>query len=257
MNEWTDRTEDELLGAYLDRELPGDVAEALTERLAREPELVRRLGRLRDADVAARDTYAAIDRLPMPQRVLDLLERDTAGSGAGKPASNVVSLRPGGLRRYFQVPVALAAGLALVAGFFIAGQMQRMSTTDAAGFVARDIAPGSEIHTLLETGTGAASTVLANGAVAELRLTFADLAGDFCREVHLRTAASSVQALACRRNDLWQFETLSYGEPPASAYQTASAPTHGSITAAIDALIGDNEPLEPDEEARLVRNGWQ
>jgi anti-sigma factor RsiW len=257
MNEWTDRTEDELLGAYLDRELPRDVTEALTERLAREPELVRRLGRLRDADVAARETYAAIDRLPMPQRVLDLLDSDAAGSAAGKPASNVVSLRPGGLRRYFQMPVALAAGLALVAGFFIAGQMQRMSTTDAAGFVARNIAPGDEIHSLLETGTGSASVVFTNGTVAELRLTFADLGGDFCREIHLRTAESSAQALACRRNYQWQLETISFGAPSAGAYQTASAPTHGSITAAIDALIGDNEPLEADEEARLVENGWQ
>ena len=75
MTEIDDNTDDIALSAYIDGELPDADARALKERLLKEPALARRLKVLRGADSDALRLYSAIDKRPMPQGVLDLLDR--------------------------------------------------------------------------------------------------------------------------------------------------------------------------------------
>ena len=50
-------TDDELLSAYIDGELPEDAADALTTRLASDPQLMQHFEAMRGADAAVRDVY--------------------------------------------------------------------------------------------------------------------------------------------------------------------------------------------------------
>jgi anti-sigma factor RsiW len=68
--------DDEILSACHDGELPPTEAEAVRRRLAREPELAERLSAMRRVDAAVVSAFRAIDRQPVPGRVLDLLHAD-------------------------------------------------------------------------------------------------------------------------------------------------------------------------------------
>lgn len=257
MNDAIEGQEDQLLGAYLDNELAAADADALTNRIASEPLLEERLRQLRLADDRAREQFRAIDKVPLPPGVLDLLQRDAASSADGIRANNVVGLAPRAIRPFLQVPVALAAGLALLAGFFIANQMQQSSDDGASGLFARDVPTDSTLHELLETGSGADNALLAAETTGTLRLTFEDVAGDYCRQIDIAGSAANAQALACRRNGQWRMEAVSFAAPASAAYQSASSNTSKLLEASIDAMIGPNEPLEESAEKLLISNSWK
>lgn len=256
MNDAIGAKEDELLSAYLDNELPAADADTVTLRIAKEPLLAERLSQLRQATDDARKQFRAIDDIPLPQAVVDLLQRDSRSAANEAAAGNVVQLAPRGIRTFLQVPVALAAGIALLAGFFVANQVQRTSDTTPDSLFARDIAMDSSLHKLLETGSGADSTSLATDTSAQLRITFLDVSGDYCRQFAIAGPGTNAQALACRRGGQWRMEAVSLAAPAAAAYQSASADPSSAVEAAIDALIGPGEPVNESTEKRLISNGW-
>lgn len=261
MSEHKDHPDDQALSAYLDGELPPDEADRLSERLAAEPALARRLEQMRAADTAARQAFAAIDTLPMPQGVLDLLNgTDTIRDRRQPAADNIVPFPLRMMQPFFQVPVAIAASLALAAGFFVNGQLQP-DPSPGSGLYASAVPAGSDLHRILESGVGAVPQSLPGGTTGELLLTFEDTDGDYCRQVRLDDAASSIQAVACRRGDRWHMEVASFGAPagtsPDGQYQQASSGSSAAVNAAIDDLIGDNTPLDAEAETRLVESGWK
>lgn len=257
MNDAIGAKEDELLSAYLDNELPTEDADTLTARIAKEPLLAQRLAQLRHANDDARQQLRAVDDMPLPQAVVDLLRRDSRSSTDAAAAGNVVQLPPRGIRRFIQVPAALAAGIALLAGFFIANQVQQTSDTAAGSLFARNIATDSSLHDLLETGSGADSASLAADTSAQLRITFEDVSGDYCRQFDIAGPETNAQALACRRGGQWRMQAVSLAAPAAADYQSASADPSKALEATIDALIGPNEPLEESAEKLLISNGWK
>jgi hypothetical protein len=249
--------DDLALSAYLDGELPQDEADRISARLASEPALLRRLEAMRGGDDATRQLFAKLDELPMPQRVLDLLNDRPQSSVDDK----VVAFPARFARQYFQLPVALAASVALLAGFLISGVVR--DTGGGAGdfrvLASGEIAAGSALHERLESGVSTAPQTSAGGFRSQLLLTFEDVSGDYCRQLRIATDVRSAQALACRRAGRWQLETLDFedGLVPGGQYQQASGPGSAVLDAAIDALIGDNEPLDAGDESRLVNNGWK
>ncbi len=249
-------TDDELLSAYIDGELPNGEADALTERLAAEPELMQRLEALRSADGAVRDVYAAIEKTPLPASVLGLFDE----SQSETPAGNVIAFPARGMRRFFEVPVAIAASLALVAGFLGATLLRQdaLSPPPGDGFVAGPVAAGSELHDLLESAPSGRSQDL-SGRPAEVILTFADAGGDWCRQLRVGAEGRSIHGVACRRDAGWQLEAIALGDTgaPDGQFGTASGTTPGLVRAAVDALIGDDAPLEADQENRLIAEGWR
>ncbi|MGH8221929.1 MAG: hypothetical protein ACREQZ_03050, partial [Woeseiaceae bacterium] len=124
---------------------------------------------------------------------------------------------------------------------------------------ARHIDSGNELHRLLESGIGTEPQALADGTDARLVLTFADTAGDYCRQFRLDGRSGSMQALACRRAGSWRMEAAAFDDtlPRDGSYETASAGTAAALAAAIDARIGAAEPLDAEQERQLISSGWK
>ncbi|MEQ9563895.1 MAG: hypothetical protein RLN69_15350, partial [Woeseiaceae bacterium] len=139
MNEDSMTNDDIALSAYLDGELPQDQADRLSERLAREPLLAGRLEAMRATDEATRKLYATLDDLPMPQGVLDLLSAPAAAP------SNVVPFPMRVAKQFWQAPVAIAASVALLAGFLVHDLLLEPSSRVDA-IVAGEVANGTELH---------------------------------------------------------------------------------------------------------------
>jgi negative regulator of sigma E activity len=246
--------DDIALSAYLDNELPEDEADRLTVRLAADPALLRRREAMRGGDRATRQLFARIDKMPLPQAVLDLLAAPGAASG------KVLPFPVRAVRQFLQVPVAIAASVALLAGFLASDLLRTAATSGAnvTAIVAGNVDAGSELHGLLESGVSSEPETLTGGVQGRLLLTFQDNAGDYCRQLRLASTARAVQALACRRSGQWQIETLDFAAAtPDGQYQQAAQGGSAAVNAAVDALIGKNEPLDAAAESRLVRNGWK
>lgn len=254
MMERPDLDDDTLLSAYLDGELADDEAERITERLAREPALMRRLEAMKSADDATRQAFEKLDEQPMPAAVLDML-----GTTAAERSATVVPFPRRIVRHFIQLPVALAASVALVAGFLVSNVL-REAPSDPYGITpAGVVAAGSDLHELLEHGISAEAHQFADGATGQLVLTFEDKAGDYCRQLVVDGGEHGVQGVACRRDGSWQVETLSFGGgvDAGGPFRPASGTTPAAVNSAIDALIGPRDPLGVDEEKALISDTWK
>lgn len=257
MTEIDDNADDIALSAYIDGELPDADARALRERLLTEPALARRLEVLRGADRDALCMYAAIDKRPMPQAVLDML-----GQGEQAPASsNVIAFPKRGMQQFFQMPVAIAASVALLAGFLVADffRANDVIAPELTGLYAGEVDANSRLYRFLEEGTSAEGQMLADGQSAELLLTFQDRDGDYCRQLRVDGKSAPVQGVACRRGNVWLVEAVSIAgkRAPDGSYQQASGDTPAAIDSAIDAMIGPQAPLDLDEEKSMISNSWK
>lgn len=252
-----DNTDDIALCAYIDGELPDDEVRKLKERLLKEPDLAQRLETLRGADSEVLKLYDAIDKRPMPKAVLEML-----GQGAPESQdSNVIAFPKRGLQQFFQLPVAIAASVALLAGFLVANIYQESTTAASgqSGLYAGAVDTGSELHRLLEQGISAEVQTLASGQRAEVLLTFQDRNGDYCRQLQIDGVGAPVQGVACRRGSAWQVEATSIAgkRAPDGSYQQASGDTPDAIDSAIDSLIGDAPPLDTEEEKAIISKTWK
>lgn len=254
MNGHLEQQDDSLLSAYLDGELAAEQADQLTERLAREPQLMQRLEAMRSADDATRAVFATIDDQPMPANVLEML-----GAAKKKPGATIIPFPQRVLQNFAQMPVAIAASVALIAGFLVNDQMRQAPVADVDIYQAGIVDADSELHRLLETGISAAPQRFANGASGELILTFEDKSGAYCRQLAIGSGDRGMQGVACRRGNNWQLEALSFSSPESGSgpYQQASGDTPAAVNSAIDSLIGARDPLDADEETRLISNSWK
>ncbi|MDX1515210.1 MAG: hypothetical protein R3288_00140 [Woeseiaceae bacterium] len=246
--------DDTLLSAYLDGELPQHEADLITERLAREPDLMRRLEAMQAGDEATRQVFATLDERPMPQAVLDML-----GGRSTRRSADVIAFPARMLRQFTQAPVAIAASVALVAGFLISDVMRDAPQVDVDLYQAGAVAADSPLHELLERGLSGDPQALADGATGEVLLTFEDRRGDFCRQLAIGGSAETLHGVACQRGERWQIEALGYApaSPDGGPFVPAGSTTPDAVNAAIDALIGASDPLGPDEEKRLISEGWK
>jgi anti-sigma factor RsiW len=107
--------DDEILSACHDGELPPTEVEAVRRRLAREPDLAERIHAMQHVDAVAAGALRAQDRLPLPERILELLEKAEREDATRHASGQVVFLREAdaaaGTRRR-RWAAAVAAGLA-------------------------------------------------------------------------------------------------------------------------------------------------
>ena len=249
--------DDELLSAYLDGELPRAEAEELARRLAREPALSERLEELRTMNSAAAAAFRAFDERPMPMRVRELLGEDEA---EGRP-SNVVPLRQAHrLGRFLQLPVALAASIALVAGLWLGSLPGDGVAPDGAVYASR-IAEGSALHAAFDRVASGEVIELGGDQRAAPRLTFLSEGGAWCRQVRVTGGPAPADTLACRRNGEWEMELVTFGPamgaPDGGPYGQASAGAAPAMRAALEGLMGRERPLGRAEEADVIGRGWQ
>ncbi|HEX2139881.1 MAG TPA: hypothetical protein VHG33_09230 [Woeseiaceae bacterium] len=109
--------DDEILSACHDGELPPTEAEAVRRRLTREPELAERLLAMQRVEEAAVSVFRSIDRRPVPERILDLLQADQDLQREKRSeTSNVVHLRqppPARGSRLYRWPIVVAARIVM------------------------------------------------------------------------------------------------------------------------------------------------
>lgn len=249
--------DDELLGAWIDGELPRDEAERLERRLAEEPALADRLERMQAADRAAQRAFHAVDETPLPRRVLGLLQDDGTGRREETPGK-VVRLPLRGPRRFFHMPATIAAGVALVAGFLIHDLIGPAAGPDLALTVTGTIAPGSDLDRVLETLPSAEPVTLIDGANAEVVLTFRAAAGDWCRQFRVDADAATMHGLACRQADGWRLATASFGAGTSGGtFGQAAGETPAALEASVRDRMGDRGPLERQAEKEVISMGWK
>lgn len=276
MNEQIKPLSDETLSAYIDGELPEAEADRITERLAAESQLLERLASLRRADQQVRQAFADVDQTPMPQAVLNLLDRDadtamgnqdTAVPGSDRGQNNVVHMPPAGWRKalphFVQVPVAIAASLALVVGWYLGGQLGGPTVPANIPVPAGSgpLAMNPDLSRLLEHQLSAETVSIGTAGSGEVQLTFKDQQGDYCRQARLEGANRPALIVACRRDGSWQLDWFSADQAlarnPEAPYQPASHGGLPALTAWISERMGDQPPLDAAAEQRLIENGWQ
>jgi uncharacterized membrane protein (UPF0136 family) len=265
------RTDDELLSAYLDGELPPDLEALLEKRLETDPLLALRLEQLSQADAALRDAYHPISAEPLPRAVLDriLAHADRpvvdAEQGASK-STNVVDLgahRPARVPRDFAWTSALAASVMLVIGGLIGYIVASQISSPEGGLLASTggVARGSDLHDALEMAPSGSTRDIAAGLRVTPVLTFAARDGGYCRQLAIAGSEGSAAVLACRHDDGWRVEALGFAETPALAAGAQGGPFRpaSEASSAIDAAIDERiagDPLDSASESALIERGW-
>ena len=243
------------LSAWLDNELDDAEARALEEQLESDAALRARLDAMQANDASLRKLYEAVDKQPMPQAVLDLLE--SAGAAGSE---NVVELRPKATQRAPLMPMALAASVGLLAGFLgvflLNGAPQ--GGMDAVALHAGLVSPESPLHDVLEGSAAGEVVPLGDEVNAEVLFTFEDVEGGWCRQIRVDGSRSAGHAVACRSDSGWQIEAFGLASGVAvGEYQAASTAVPNSVSAAVDSLIGSGSTLSVDEEISLISEGWK
>lgn len=257
----TDRHDNDVtneeLSALLDGELDADRARTLEARMAAEPALAQRYAALARADSQFQAAARRLDRVPLPDSILILLDEQDR-----EPRDNVTALRPrqesAGISGVQAVPLALAASLALVVGFLAAllvGPTVQNTGTAPAPLLSAAVAPGTPLHTMLQTQPSGTVVQMDGMDVVPVQ-TFDTVGGAICREVHARNTAGRTLALACRQGDAWLLRATERLPAEASAgYQTAS--TTGSAVATSIEQLRKGSALDSQAEAALLERWSQ
>ena len=264
------RNDDELLSAYLDGELPAARRAELERRLEKEPSLALKLERMSGADATLRIAFASVADEPIPQTVLDAIgahaarspdaRRDDARSGT---VVDLGARRRGREPGAFPWPLALAASVTLAIGGVLGYLAAPQGGAPEAGLLASTggVARGSDLHDMLETAPSGTTREFAGGLTATPVLSFESRDGGHCRELAIAGADGSAAALACRGDDGWQVEALSFVAGPA---QTGGQPAGdfrpaGRASSAIDAAVDERivgDPLDAAAETALIERAW-
>lgn len=265
-----DETDEILIMAYVDGELPPDQRAAVESRLIASPELRALEQEMRESREMLSQAFAAEGDRPVPDSLRDLVA-DAEIEEVDAVETNVVSLasfmrRPAfrEVRRY----AAVAACLLLAAGLGIGGLVVPM----LGGGVGSPIL-SAELQAVADPNTHAALDRTLSGEVVAWRsvggnvsgrimpiATFESGPGRYCRhftqEVIAPDGGTRLQAVACRTNEGGWSTSIVMVSPGPSApkpdtYVTASGPSEEAFSKAAAAL-GTASALDPAAERSLI-----
>ncbi len=265
-----DETDEILIMAYVDGELPPEQHAAVERRLAASPALKELEREMRESREMLRQAFAAEADRPVPDRLRDLVvNADIDGKGAAD--SNVVSLahflkRPafGRIRRY----AAVAACLMLVAGWGFGGLLVPLLDSGSGGVIlSAELMAADDPNThamLARTPSGEVVPWRSADGDASGRImpiaTFESRFGQYCRqftqEVSSADGGTRLLAIACRDGDGAWSTSFVMVTPPSEprnpgTYETASGPTEETMSKAAAALGGESV-LDPAAERTLL-----
>ena len=242
---------EEILMAYADGELDAATRAAIEAAMASDPELAASVSRHRATRELLRRGFDPILDEPVPSRLLDALEPETARPAGAEvrplPVRGAAATRLPPRRWSWPEWGAMAATLAIGAligaglrtapaplmdmrddGLVAAGELSRALSTQ----LARDAPPGADIRP---------------------GLSFRSVGGNYCRTF----VAGGVAGLACRDPDQWRLELLStLPQTGTDAYRPAGAALPGVILEAVEARI-EGDPLDAEGEAAALERGWR
>ena len=231
---------DEMLMAYVDRELDAATTASIDAALMQDPELATRVERQRELAGAVHAAFEPVLQEPMPRRLLD------AASGAAS------AVRPSRARRWtwFEWGAMAASVVAgVVIGGALVGEVRRAPSAEIAAERGRMIARGELAHALSEQ---LASSQRPDGRV-RIGLTFVSKDGEYCRTFLLEQSGG----LACSADGEWRVQMLTQaGAATPGAYRTASAEFPSEILRAVEERI-QGTSLDAAAERAAQRSGWR
>jgi hypothetical protein len=229
---------DEQLSAFLDAELPEADMEMIREQLIDDENLANRLADLALVDELVSMSYAAIDRRPVPNAVINLLAEESPRS------ANIIAfslLKK--IQKNIQNHAAIAASVALVIGFGISQTLNR-NTND-----------WQSVAQILEHSASGVEQLSASGAQIKPRLTFIDKDGDYCRQFSMLAKKDASENIACRKDNQWKLsESVAVDKiQQAGTYQTASG---GSVMDEKIEQLVSGDFFDAQAESEVITQHW-
>lgn len=229
-------TEDPDFYAWLDGELAEPEASAMAAKIAADPELAAFAAQHRALGVRLQASFAAVSDAPVPPRL----------EAAARPRpAEVVDLAAARARRRGWGLAGLAVAASLAFGVVLGGSLRGGDDLfrDRQG----ELAATGPLAAALDRQLASAG----DQAGIRIGLTFKDRAGRYCRTF----SAGAQSGLACRSGDDWRIEGVVRGAADSTDYRMAAG-SDPALGALVDSWIA-GDPLDADEEAKLVARGWR
>lgn len=239
---------DEMLMAYVDRELdPASTAE-IDAAIARDPELAARVERQRKLRVAVHAAFEPILQEPMPKRLLD------AASGAARLASASRAPRRWTWFEWSAMAASVVIGV-LVGGAFIGDLRHAPAIDPSTDLVAERGHVVARGRLALALSEQLASTQKADASV-RIGLTFLSKGGEYCRTFTLQKGATV--GLACSSAGEWRVPVIAQADRTGSSgdYRTAAAPLPPAVLRELDERI-QGSSLDAEAERAAQQRGWK
>ena len=231
---------DEMLMAYVDRELDAATTASIDAALSRDPELAGRVERQRKLARAVHAAYEPILQEPMPQRLLN---------AAGGPVPASTSARAPRRWAWFEwsaMAASIAAGVAIGAALIgnrdagdeiVAEQGQLLARGALARALTDQLASAQKADTPVRIG-----------------LTFISKSGEFCRTFAFERGGAA--GLACGSGGDWQIQVVARGAPKSGHYRQATGELPPSVQQAVDERI-EGISLGAAAEKAAQQRGWR
>lgn len=241
------RLSDEVLMAYADGELDGELRAEVRHAIETDPDIARRVAQHAAARRSIRDAFAAVLDEPVPER---LIAATRGASATVRPSPVRLVPRP----RRLQLPswpqwAAMAASLLLGAGLWqLIGRGEGPLFTERAGTLAATGALARALSGQLAANQSAQAPV-------QIGISFRSRNGSYCRTFTVRS--DSYAGMACRDVAGWQVQML--GRAPrveASGYRQAASGLPPWLAQQVDSSIA-GEPLDAPGEAQARARDWR
>lgn len=262
---------DEHLNKLIDGELSTAEENELRAALAYDELLAERYAALALIDVRLKESFSAIDDVPIPESILSLLTDDQNHRKEHSGETQDIRTFWQRLGGVMAKPVTFHPAAAMAFTFTMFGLVtlyiwqpfekdQTVAAIDPARAteygVLESANPVAKI--LSNAPSGSAQQVPGNTDIEVVPvLSFASSTGDFCREYTLNSKASSHRAVACKQNNAWRvvLSTMTQDLQNPDHYQTASAITPSEFERKIDEII-HGDPLSFQQELLLIEQEW-
>ena len=233
---------DEMLVAYVDRELDGATTASIDAAIARDPDLAARVERQRRLAQAVHAAYEPILQEPMPKRLLDL------ATGAAPAAARA----PRRWAWFEWGAMAASVVLGVVIGAAFIGEARRGSSD--FGDIIADRGQLSARGTLARALTDQLASTQKPDAAVRVGLTFISARGEYCRTFALEHGSAA--GLACGAGGEWRVELVTRAAPKSGEYRTAAGDLPAAVQQAVDGQI-QGHSLDAAAEQAAQQRGWR
>jgi hypothetical protein len=238
---------DEMLMAYVDRELDSATSASIDAAIARDPELAARVERQRRLARAVHSAYEPILLEPMPKRLLDA----ATGAAPAAATSRAPRRRTWTWFEWSAMAASIVLGVAIGAAFI--GDARRGSVDPGQDVVAESgqlLARGALARALSEQ---LASTQKPDAPV-RIGMTFVSKDGEYCRTFAL--SQSSASGLACATSGEWRVQVLTRAANQPSEYRMAAGEIPPALLQAMEERI-QGSSLDAAAERAAQQSGWR
>nr|WP_297347366.1 hypothetical protein [uncultured Glaciecola sp.] len=232
---------DEKLSAFLDAELSPNDMEIIREALEGDDDLVLRLAELSQVDQWVVENAQQIDLTPVPIKLIKLAQQ----IDSGQSPNNVVQLSNWKLAKTkINTPMSLAASVVLAITVGVATMTYQGEKTIS-----------NEIVKILDSSISGETRSTADNTQVKTQLSFANQAGDLCRQYLLINDQANSTNIACKENNNWHLHaSIQTNDLNTQSYQTASKDQ--SLEQVIDGMIA-GAPLNREQEQNAILKQWQ